>query len=174
MRATCRLTRGIGGGRRVCLMSPSTPCSSRVHDGLVLLIIAAVLLITVPPATAGVRVAVDDRYGAVLVDTRMIDGVTYFDLAGLARAAGASRHWNATTRKMVVLVGQRRMSLVIDAPFAALDGSIINLHRPVVMREGTVWVPPAFLTGPFAHRLGSRRRRCDSDSTGTGCSVGRA
>ncbi len=125
----------------------------RTRGRLVAVVIAAAVLMLTLPATAFVRVIVDGRGGAVLVDTRTIDDMTYFDLAGLARAAGASRHWDATTRKMVVFIGQRRVSLAIDTPFATLDRTVINLHRPVLMREGEIWVPPRFLTGPFAEAL---------------------
>jgi len=126
---------------------------ARTLDALVVVAAAAALFILMVPAAASVRVIVDGRGGVVLVDTRTIDDVTYFDLAGLATAAGASRHWDATTRKMVLFVGQRRVSLAIDTPFAVLDRTIVNLHRPVLMRDGEIWVPPRFVTGPFAQAL---------------------
>ena len=121
-----------------------------------LVTIAVTLLVVVVgahQACADVRVVVDGRGGAVLVPTRIIDDLTYFELTGLARAAGGSRHWNATTRKMVLFAGQRRVGLAIDSQFATIDRSIVNLHRPVLMRDGDIWVPQHFVTGPFAEAL---------------------
>ncbi len=127
------------------------------HSGrLTILVVAVALLSATLSAASSVRVIVDGRGGAVLVATQTIDDVTYFDLAGLARVAGASRHWDAATRKMVVFMGERRVSLSVDTPFAVLDRTVVNLHRPVLMRDGEVWVPQRFLTGPFAEALHAR------------------
>ncbi len=144
----------------------------RTRGRLVILAAVVALVAMTLPAASAVRVVVDGRGGAVLVDTRVIDGVTYFDLAGLAKAAGASRHWDATTRKMVVFVGQQRISLALDIPFAALDRTIINLYRPVLMRDGTVWVPPRFLTGPFAAALHVRIDWTPGDDDATAVPLG--
>jgi N-acetylmuramoyl-L-alanine amidase len=80
------------------------------------------------------------------VETARIEGATYFRLDDLARAVGASRHWNARTSKMSLAVGIHRISMASDSQFVALDGEAINVHRPVVMRHGEYWVPPHFLT----------------------------
>ncbi len=143
----------------------------RTQGWLVATIAAALLMLTLP-VSASVRVIVDGRGGAVLVDTQTVDDVTYFDLAGLAKAAGASRHWDATTRKMVVFVEQRRLSLAIDTPFAVLDRKIVNLHRPVQLRDGEVWVPQRFLTGPFADALHANIEWAPGDADATAVPLG--
>jgi len=80
------------------------------------------------------------------VETARVDGATYFRLDDLARAVGASRHWNARTSKMSLAVGIHRISMASESQFVALDGEAVNVHRPVLMRNGEYWVPPHFLT----------------------------
>ncbi len=141
--------------------------------------IRTVFLIVIVASLAGaaraaepVEVSVERRGSSARVETRTIDGVTYFDLAGLAEVAGGSRHWNPTTRKMVLLVGSRRVSVAIGSPFAAIDRDIVNLRRPVVMRGGEVWVPQDFLTGPFADLLFSSVDWAPGDREATAVPVG--
>ncbi|MFH1689865.1 MAG: N-acetylmuramoyl-L-alanine amidase [Candidatus Eisenbacteria bacterium] len=86
----------------------------------------------------------DGRTG--LVETARIDGAWYFRLADVARAVGASRHWNPRTSKMSLAVGIHRMSMASDSQFVSLDGEAINVHRSVTLRNGEYWVPARFLT----------------------------
>ncbi|MFH1865221.1 MAG: N-acetylmuramoyl-L-alanine amidase [Candidatus Eisenbacteria bacterium] len=86
----------------------------------------------------------DGRTGSV--EATRIDGAWYFELADVARAVGASRHWNPRTSKMSLAVGIHRISMASDSQFVSLDGEAINVHRPVAMRNGEYWVPVRFLT----------------------------
>ncbi|MCD4690289.1 N-acetylmuramoyl-L-alanine amidase [bacterium] len=130
--------------------------SGRARRQISTLAVILSFLYAVSAPAASVRVTVKGRSSSVLVETRMFDDITYFSLADLAAAAGASRHWHATTRKMVVLVGTHRLTLAIDSHFATLDQSVVNLKRPVRMRDGVLWVPQAFLTGALADALDAR------------------
>ena len=80
------------------------------------------------------------------VEAARIDGAWYFRLADLARAIGASRHWNPRTSKMSLAVGIHRISMASDSQFVALDGEPVNVHRPVVTRDGEYWMPVRFVT----------------------------
>ena len=86
----------------------------------------------------------DGRTGSV--EAVRIEGAWYFKLADVARGVGASRHWNPRTSKMSLAVGIHRMSMATDSQFITLDTDAINVHRPVVMRNGEYWVPTRFLT----------------------------
>ena len=113
-------------------------------------VVAAVALVT---ALLCCTFASGDVFSVALDDGRTdyieaarIDGAWYFRLADVARAVGASRHWSPRTSKMSLAVGIHRISLASDSQFVALDGEPINVHRPVVTRDGGYWVPTRFLT----------------------------
>jgi len=99
------------------------------------------------PAPAGtIRIVFGDEGRSERVETAVRDGVTYFSLGDVARAIGAARHWNTRTRKMVLSVGEHRMTVSADNMFITLDQSVHNIHHPVRIVDGRFWVPPAFLT----------------------------
>ena len=89
------------------------------------------------------------------VEAMRIDGAWYFSLADLARAVGASRHWNPRTSKMSLSVGIHRLSMTSDSQFASLDGKAINLHRPVALSDGNYWVPVRFVTSALGLAVNS-------------------
>ncbi len=116
------------------------------RTGVVAVVALVVVLLCCTTATGDVfSIALDDGR-TDYVETARIDGAWYFRLADLARAVGASRHWNPRTSKMSLAVGIHRVSMASDSQFVALDGESINVHKPVVMRDGEYWTPVRFLT----------------------------
>ena len=101
------------------------------------------------PGSAGagaVRIVFADGGRSERVESAEQDGVTYFNLADVARAIGAARHWNARTRKMVLSVGEHRVTVSADNAFITVDQTVMNVHDPVYIADGGFWAPPAFLT----------------------------
>jgi N-acetylmuramoyl-L-alanine amidase len=80
------------------------------------------------------------------VEVTTVEGARYFRLADIARAVGASRHWNPRTSKMSLAVGIHQLSMSSDNPFVALDGEAINVQRDVRFVDGEFWVPARFVT----------------------------
>jgi len=103
-----------------------------------------------------------------IVHTARIDGGSYFRLADVARAFGASRHWNPRTSKMSLAVGIHRLSMASGSQFVALDGDAMNVGSPVLLREGEFWVPERFLTTTMALAVNSN---VDVSSVGSLISV---
>jgi N-acetylmuramoyl-L-alanine amidase len=88
--------------------------------------------------------------GQSRVETRQVDGVPYLRLADLAHGVGGARHWNPNTGKMTLAVGAQRIAMVPGNPLVTLDRDVRNLSRPVLLTDGTFWVPDSFLR----HALG--------------------
>jgi len=107
--------------------------------------VACVLLFSVP-VVADVFLMESEDGSIENVEAMRIDGAWYFRLADLARAVGASRHWNPRTSKMSLAVGIHRLSMASDSQFVSLDGEPVNVHKPVILRSGEYWVPVRFLT----------------------------
>ncbi len=116
------------------------------RTGVVAVVALVVVLLCCTTATGDVFSLTLDDGRTDYVEAARIDGAWYFRLADLARAVGASRHWNPRTSKMSLAVGIHRVSMASDSQFVALDGESINVHRPVVMRDGEYWTPVRFLT----------------------------
>jgi len=109
-------------------------------------VLALVLGLLPGPAEAGaVRIVFADGGRSERVETTERDGVTYFSLADVARAIGAARHWNARSRKIVLSVGEHRVTVSADNAFITVDQTVMNVHHPVHIADGGFWVPPAFL-----------------------------
>jgi N-acetylmuramoyl-L-alanine amidase len=90
-----------------------------------------------------------------IVQTMSVDGDSYFRLADLARAFGASRHWNPRTSKMSLAVGIHRLSMASGSQFVTLDSGAMNVGSPVLLREGEYWVPERFLSTALALAVNS-------------------
>jgi N-acetylmuramoyl-L-alanine amidase len=90
-----------------------------------------------------------------VVQTIREDGEHYFRLADLARAFGASRHWNPRTSKMSLAVGIHRVSMASGSQFVSLDDGAMNIGRPVLLIEGEYWVPERFLSSVLALAVNS-------------------
>jgi len=119
--------------------------SARRTSVAALLALASALILSVPVPGDVFMMEFDD--GRVdQVEAERIDGGWYFRLIDIARAVGASRHWNPRTSKMSLAVGIHKLSMTSDSQFVSLDGEVINLHRPVVLTGGEYWVPTRFMT----------------------------
>lgn len=114
--------------------------------------VAALLLLARPlPSVAGsLLVDFPDGRTASRIETMQVGGVAYLRLADLAYGVGGARHWNPNTGKMTFTVGSHRIAIVSDCPLVTLDRTVRNLGRPVLLTEGSFWVPESFL----GHALG--------------------
>ncbi len=106
----------------------------------------AVCLLAGPSQAGAIHIVFGDDGRSERVETAVLGGVTYFSLGDIARAIGAARHWNTRTRKLVLSVGEHRMTVSADNMFITLDQSVYSIHHPVRIVDGRFWVPPGFLT----------------------------
>jgi N-acetylmuramoyl-L-alanine amidase len=83
------------------------------------------------------------------------DDTDYFRLTDVARAFGASRHWNPRTSKMSLAVGIHRLSMASGSQFVTLDSDAVNIGHQVLLRDGEFWVPERFLSSPLARAVNS-------------------
>lgn len=120
---------------------------SRTLALLLLTIIAVSLLLSAAAASA-------DEYRLVFRGERRggpvgsieVGGMAYLSLADLAQAFGASRHWNPRTQKAALAIDTRRIVMTDGSAFVSLGEETVNVTRPVLVRDGEVWVPRPFLT----------------------------
>jgi N-acetylmuramoyl-L-alanine amidase len=86
--------------------------------------------------------------------TRVFDGQTYISARHLARLMGASLHWRADVRKLVLRNVKHTLKFTVDVRFAVFDESeVFQLSGPVRQAAGEVYVPlsavPAVFSGRF-------------------------
>lgn len=130
--------------------------------GLAAVLLAAAAGISSPQrapgkGSGGTGSLVVERMGVGQVErlpTRVFDGQEYLSARHLARLLGASLHWRADVRKLVLRNVRHTLKLTVDARFAVLDESeTFQLSAPVRQAEGEVYVPisaiPAVLSGRF-------------------------
>ncbi len=120
---------------------------SRTLAPLLLAIIAASLLLNAGASSADeYRLVFRGELRGDQVGSIEVGGMTYLRLADLARAFGASRHWNPRTQKAALAIDARRIVMADGSAFVSVGTSTVNVTRPVLVRDGEVWVPRPFLT----------------------------
>lgn len=126
------------------------------------------------PASAPGTGTAPARSAAPSAPVVRIDGKPYVSTTDLARLLGASRFWRADTRKLVLRVGDVRVTLTVDNPFVVVGDRTWRLEAPVRALAGEVHVPLgllAVLPGPPAPALAwdeaaSRVRRAEPSAGG--------
>ncbi len=126
------------------------------------------------PASAPAPGGAPARSAAASAPVVRIGGQPYVSTTDLARLLGASRFWRADTRKLVLRVGDVRVTLTVDNPFAVVGDRTWRLEGPVRSLAGEVHVPLgllAVLPGPPAPALAwdeaaSRVRRAEPPAGG--------
>jgi N-acetylmuramoyl-L-alanine amidase len=86
--------------------------------------------------------------------TRVFDGQPYISALQLARLVGASLHWRADVRKLVLRNVKHTLKFTVDVRFAVFDETeVLQLSGPVRQSAGEVYVPlttvPTVLSGRF-------------------------
>ncbi len=94
------------------------------------------------PAPAPPRPARSTATSAAIVT---IAGVPYVSTTELARLLGASRYWRADTRKLVLRVGDRRLTLTVDLPYVVAGDRTYRLEAPIRSVAGDVHAPLGLL-----------------------------
>jgi len=126
---------------------------------------AALFALALGVAGAGTFSVQFDGGRSDTIPSERFDRVTYFRLADVARAFGASRHWNPRTSKMSLAIGIHRLSMTSDSPFVTLDGDAMNVGSPVLVRDGEYWVPKRFMSTALALAVNSDVSVSDVGST---------
>ncbi|MBD3368530.1 MAG: hypothetical protein GF405_10245 [Candidatus Eisenbacteria bacterium] len=113
-------------------------------------ILLLVALLAASSAPASYRIEVEPGGRRIPARTFVHEDVPYVHLADIALALGGSRHWNPRTGKAALVVGEHRFVMSPGNRFVAVDGGIVNVLQPVLMRTGEFWVPPSFLSEAVA------------------------
>ncbi len=70
----------------------------------------------------------------------------YIAGSDLADALQVGRFWRSDVRKLVLRVGQKRITFTAGARSVVIGEKAILLHLPVVFHQGEPWIPLEFLT----------------------------
>ena len=112
-----------------------------------------------PPAAAGTAgdPLVVERVGQGRLErlpTRIFDGQSYLSARHLARLMGASLHWRADVRKLVLRNVKHTLKFTVDVRFAVFDeAEVLQLSGPVRMSAGEVFVPLSAVATVFSGRF---------------------
>lgn len=87
-----------------------------------------------------------DRPEGRPIQVARLDGVDYLDLRDVALVARATKYWRAELGKMVLKVGERRVTLTVGSPYVQVDQAGTNLLAPVVWHRGRIFVPARLVT----------------------------
>lgn len=80
------------------------------------------------------------------IDVARLDGVDYLDLRDVALVARATKYWRVELGKLVLKVGERRVTLTVGSPYAYVEQAGTNLLAPVVWHRGRIFVPARLVT----------------------------
>ena len=79
--------------------------------------------------------------GAVNASVVHMDTVSTIPASSLARLLHASTVWRSDVRKLVLRVGEHRLTFSADNPFVLLDDRTVRLEQPVRPHGGELQVP---------------------------------
>jgi N-acetylmuramoyl-L-alanine amidase len=130
-------------------------CGSRrrwlVHLSIALGVAISLAAATAPRAddnpTAGgdLTVRLPEGRGERTVRARAFDGgegrAEYLAAGDVAELLRATSYWRSETRKLLLRMGDRRLTVTVDNPFAVLDGETTRLPAAPRYDEGQVWLP---------------------------------
>ncbi len=86
--------------------------------------------------------------GAVApVETTSMDGATYLNLNDLLRPLGGMKQFGTLLEVGHVRVGEREVTLLEGSPIVRAAARAWTLPRPVLKRDGVIWVPESFVPG---------------------------
>lgn len=113
-----------------------------MKSGLVLAAALAFLTAASPPPVLPLVVERTGQSKTETVPVRAIEDQHYLAARDLARLVGASLHWRADVRKLVVRTVHHDLKFTVDSRWVVLDeGETFQLDAPVRQVEGEVWVP---------------------------------
>ena len=93
-------------------------------------------------ATGSLRVERPGQGEVERVPTRVFEDQVYLQARDLARLIGASLHWRADVRKLVLRNLKHSLKLTVDSRWAVLDESeVFQLSAPVRQVAGEIYVP---------------------------------
>jgi N-acetylmuramoyl-L-alanine amidase len=103
-----------------------------------------------PPTMTGAgdagaaHVVFADGRGERRVSLRAFDGdAACFAAGDVTEMLRATSYWRSETRKLLLRIGERRLTLTADNPFVLLDGKVHRLAAPPRLSDGQLWVPIA-------------------------------
>jgi N-acetylmuramoyl-L-alanine amidase len=79
--------------------------------------------------------------GVPSIPVSRVAGIDVVGANDLARLLGASRSWRADVRKLVLHLGEHRLTFTEGAPFVLVDDRTLRLDHEVVARAGELQIP---------------------------------
>lgn len=113
---------------------------------LAALLLAASAARTAHAASSADSLRVPAGIGMQTAPVGRVDGVPVIAVNDLARLLGATKFWRADVRKLVLRVGERRLTMTGDNPFVLVDDRTVRLEHMVVIRSGEMQVPVELLS----------------------------
>ena len=125
-----------------------------MKSGLVLAAALAFLAAASPPPAPPLVVERTGQSKTETVPVRAIEDQNYLAARDLARLVGASLHWRADVRKLVVRTVEHSLKLTIDSRWAVVDESqTFQLSAPVRQVAGEIFVPISVFATVLSGRL---------------------
>ncbi|HWN81527.1 MAG TPA: N-acetylmuramoyl-L-alanine amidase, partial [Candidatus Udaeobacter sp.] len=97
------------------------------------------------PAGDRITVQLPEGRGQRAMPSRVLDGgegrAEYLAAGDVAELIRATSYWRSETRKLLLRIGDRRLTVTVDNPFAILDGDATRLPAAPRYEEGQVWLP---------------------------------
>lgn len=91
-----------------------------------------------PPADS---LRVPPGLGVPSAPVARVDGVPMVAVNDLARLLAATKFWRSDVRKLVLRVGEHRLTFTADNPFVLVDDRTLRLEHLVLSRSGELFVP---------------------------------
>lgn len=92
-----------------------------------------------------ITVQLPEGRGQRAMPSRVLDGgegrAEYMAAGDVAELVRATSYWRSETRKLLLRIGDRRLTVTVDNPFAILDGDATRLPAAPRYEDGQVWLP---------------------------------
>jgi len=92
-----------------------------------------------------ITVQLPEGRGQREMPSRVLDGgegrAEYMAAGDVAECVRATSYWRSETRKLLLRIGDRRLTVTVDNPFAILDGDVTRLPAAPRYEDGQVWLP---------------------------------
>ena len=131
-------------------------------------LLAAILLVPAHGAAESLRIVFEDGRPSAQIGLQRLESPSmesYLAANDLTRALDIERFWKPETGKLVFRIGERRVTVTVDARLVIVDDDDVLLHLPVRYRDSSVMLPLEILDLVFTPASGNRWRFDRGNST---------
>jgi N-acetylmuramoyl-L-alanine amidase len=90
-----------------------------------------------------ILVLLPEGRGQRQVPSLTVDGADYLAAADIAEILRATSYWRSETRKLLLRVGEHRVTVAVGNPFVLIDKRVMRMPARPFHRDGQVWTPVA-------------------------------